>query len=160
MSSLRTDISAVLDQLCACWNATRLRPILDLWDPAEDEPYALPQECIRPLLGWKALGDYLQQGEARLHRASMRYWDLQAKLLAPEVAIAIYQMHWNGHVKGFEWPMGIDSRVTAAFRRRGERWRICHYVEAPPAPLLHLQQRYAAAVDPEFRLAEDTDNRP
>jgi len=86
-------------------------------------------------------------------RCSMRVWDVHAKQLAPDLAVALYQMHWNGEIKGFDHLVGIDSRVTAVFRRRGERWLICHYVEAPAAPMLHLQKYYAGNVDDDFESA-------
>lgn len=152
MSDLKADIAAVLDALCACWNATDLGPIRDLWDADEAVPFALPQEILEPIISWERYERYLREGEARLHGSSMRWWDLNVKELAPGLAVALYQMHWNGQIKGFSFPMGVDSRVTAIFRRKPEGWKICHYVEAMPSPLLHLQQAYAAAVDPEFKV--------
>jgi ketosteroid isomerase-like protein len=80
----------------------------------------------------------------------MRWWDLHCKRLAPDLAVALYQMHWNGDITGFDGLVGVDSRVTAVFRRRGDRWLLCHYVEAPAAPMLHLMKYYALAVDPGF----------
>lgn len=51
----------------------------------------------------------------------MRWWDLHCKPLAPDLAVALYQVHWNGDIKGFDGLVGIDSRVTAVFRRRETR---------------------------------------
>ncbi|MDG2242162.1 MAG: hypothetical protein P8L66_01585 [Rhodospirillaceae bacterium] len=80
----------------------------------------------------------------------MRVWDINAKLLAPDLAVRLYQMHWNGEIKGFDHLFGIDSRVTALFRKRENRWLICHYVKAPAAPMLHLQKYYASNVADVF----------
>ena len=143
-------INATLDDLCTCWTQLNQPAIKDLWDPDENEPYFLPQEIKEPIIGWDALAAYYAAAQVRLVRCSMRTWDLNAKLVAPDLAAALYQMHWNGEIKGFDHLFGIDSRVTALFRKRDERWMICHYVEAPAAPMLHLQKYYASNIDPEF----------
>ena len=144
------DIEAVLGDLCACWNRLDQPAIRELWDLEEKEPYFLPQEIKDPIIGWENLAAYYAAAQARLVSCSMRVWGVHAKLLAPNLALALYQMHWNGEIKGFDHLFGIDSRVTATFRKRDGRWMICHYVEAPAAPMLHLQKYYAANVDEDF----------
>lgn len=143
-------IKATLGDLCTCWTQLNQPAIRDLWDPDENEPYFLPQEIKEPIIGWDALTAYYTAAQARLVRCSMRTWDVNAKLVAPNLAAALYQMHWNGEIKGFDHLFGIDSRVTALFRMRDDRWMICHYVEAPAAPMLHLQKYYASNVDTDF----------
>jgi ketosteroid isomerase-like protein len=150
MNTLDAEIATVLDELCRRWSALELASIEALWDPGEAMPYALPQEARAPVIGWPALREYWSRAAARLRRASMRWWDLNAKLLGPDLAVALYRMHWNGDIVGFDGLVGIDSRVTVVFRRREGRWRICHYVEAPAAPMLHLMKYYAQSVDPGF----------
>jgi ketosteroid isomerase-like protein len=149
-AGLQAQVGQSLDRLCACWGSLDLAAIEQLWDPLEPTPYALPQEFRQPVIGWPALRDYWTQAAARLRRASMRWWDLHCKPLGPDLAVVLYQMHWNGDIKGFDGLVGVDSRVTAVFRRRDGRWLICHYVEAPAAPMLHLMKYYAASVDPAF----------
>jgi hypothetical protein len=147
---ITNDIELVLHDLCRKWTRLEHEHLIDLWDKDEAEPYALPQERTEPLIGWDALSGYYSTAKARLVRCSMRVWDIHAKLLSDDLAVALYQMHWNGEIKGFDHLFGIDSRVTATFRNRGAGWRICHYVEAPAAPMLHLQRYYAAMVDEDF----------
>lgn len=150
MDSPLKEISSALTELCSCWNRLDQPAIRHLWDSEESEPYFLPQEIKEPIIGWDALEDYYKTAQARLVRCSMRTWDIHAKRLAPDLAVSLYQMHWNGEIKGFDHLFGIDSRVTAVFRQRDERWLICHYVEASAAPMLHLQKYYASNVDPDF----------
>lgn len=150
MSTPTQEIEATLTELCGCWNRLDQPAIRDLWDSEETEPYFLPQEIKDPIIGWNALEAYYATAQARLVRCSMRIWDVHAKPLSPDLAVALYQMHWNGEIKGFDHLFGIDSRVTALFRKRDDRWLICHYVEAPAAPMLHLQKYYASNVDPDF----------
>ena len=89
--------------------------------------------------------------ERTISRLSMRIWDLKAKPLGPDLAVAVYRMHWNGDVTAYGTALGGENRVTALFRRRNDRWYLCHYVEAPLAPMLYMQRLYALDVDAEFK---------
>ncbi len=153
MTPLTKDIEAVLQNLCRLWTTLEQPRIAGLWDDQEEQPYLLPQEIARPIIGWDGLTAYYEAAKSRLVRCSMRVWDVNVKPLSSDLAVALYQMHWNGEIKGFDHLFGIDSRVTAIFRHRADRWLICHYVEAPGAPMLHLQKYYAAMVDPDFTIA-------
>jgi len=147
---LTHEIEAVLGQLAACWNRMELTAIRELWDPEETEPFYLPEEAEALLDSWEAIEAYWANTKATISRLSMRTWDVRAKLLAPNLAVAVYRMHWNGAVTGYPAPLGGDNRVTAIFRRRGETWRFCHYIEAPLAPMLYLRRLYELDVDRDF----------
>ena len=150
MTELNAQIESTLHTLCSYWNALNQPQIPELWDGEEDTPFCLPQEMPQPIIGWDALNTYYTNAKERLVRCSMRTWDLNVKLVSEDLAVALYQMHWNGEIKGFNHLFGIDSRVTALFRKRHDQWLICHYVEAPAAPMLHLQKYYAQSVDTDF----------
>ena len=150
MAYITEDITDVLNTLCALWTRMNQPQILDLWNKQELHPYLLPQEKGEPIIGSDSLQAYYRQVNERLVRCFMRVWNINAKLLSEGLAVALYQMHWNGEIKGFDYLFGIDSRVTAIFRNRGPDWLICHYVEAPAAPMLRLQKYYGAMVDPDF----------
>jgi hypothetical protein len=144
------EIETVLEQLTQRWNRMDFSAIRELWDPEESEPYYLPEESQQLLASWDAIEAYWANTKATISRLSMRIWDVQAKLLAPDLAVAVYRMHWNGEVTGYPAPLGGDNRVTAIFRRSGETWRFCHYIEAPLAPLLYLKRLYELDVDRDF----------
>ena len=150
MEPIVDEVAPTLNALCACWNNLDQPAIQNLWDPKEAEPYFLPQEIKEPIIGWDKLTTYYATAQARLVRCSMRIWDVHANLLSPGLAVALYQMHWNGELKSVDHLFGIDSRVTALLRNRDDQWMICHYVEAPAAPMLHLQKYYASNVDSDF----------
>jgi hypothetical protein len=151
MTTLVAELESVLHALCGCWNRRELGGIRALWDHDEPEPYLLPQEVAQPIIGWPGFDTHWKKTEARLKRCSMRIWDVHAKLLAPDVAMALYKFHWNGDIVGFDHLVGIDSRATATFRRRDGAWKFIAYVEAQSAPLLHLQRYYLMNVDESFR---------
>lgn len=147
---LTREIEAVLEQLARRWNRMELSAIRELWHPDETQPFYLPEESEELLDSWEAIEAYWANTKATISRLSMRTWDVQAKLLAPDLAVAVYRMHWNGDVTGYPAPLGGDNRVTAAFRRHAETWRFCHYVEAPLAPMLYLRRLYELDVDQAF----------
>ena len=147
---LTRDIEGVLEQLTERWNRMDFSAIRELWDPDESEPYYLPEESEELLASWDAIETYWANTKATISRLSMRIWDVKAKLLAPNLAVAVYRMHWNGAVTGYPAPLGGDNRVTAIFRRCGDTWRFCHYIEAPLAPMLYLRRLYELDVDSEF----------
>ena len=147
---LHAEIGSVIAALCNCWNRVALGEIEQLWDADDDLPFCLPQEVEAPLIGRAGLRLYLVKAGARLDAAAMRTWNLNVKPLSGDLAVALYEMHWNGAIHGFNRPVGVDTRVTAIFRRKPEGWRICHYVEAPVSFTLQLQMRNAAQADADF----------
>jgi hypothetical protein len=149
-ASLADEIGDVIAKLCGCWTRLDLQAIAELWDREDPGIFLLPQEIEQPLVGWAALETYLSKARVRLQAASMRTWNLNARLIGPDLAVALYEMHWNGQMIGVTRPIGVDSRATAVLRRRNGTWRICHYVEAPVAFSLRLQQTYLDAVDADF----------
>lgn len=153
MQTLAQELAAVLDRVVAAWNALDFDALERLWDADESHPYYLPEEAPRALTTWSALRTYWQQTRRVTRALSMRTWDLEAKLIADDLAVALWQMHWNASVEGYERPVAGDNRVTAIFRRCGPHWRFIHYVEAPLAPILYVKRHYERDVDPEFLAA-------
>lgn len=142
--------AALLQRLCACWEALDLGGIEGLWDAHEARPTMLPQELERPLVGWDELRLYWHKAAKRLDAASMRIGNVIVQPLTPDLAVLLYDMHWNGAIRGFARPVGVEARVSAIIRRTAQGWRFVHYVEAPLSFTLQLQQRNALQADPEF----------
>lgn len=147
---LVNEIEEVLAKLESRWRSMELSSIRELWDPEETQPFYLPEESEQLLASWEEIEAYWAKTRATISRMSMRTWDVTAKLLQPDLAVAVYRMHWNGEVTGYPKPLGGDNRVTAILRRRDGVWRFCHYVEAPVAPILYLRRLYELDVDPDF----------
>jgi hypothetical protein len=158
MQTLSEDVAVVLDRLVAAWNALDFEALEQLWDAGESQPFYLPEEAPNALTTWSALRGYWQQTRRVTRALSMRTWDLQTKPIADDLAVALWQMHWNASVEGYERPVGGDNRVTAIFRRRGPDWRFIHYVEAPLAPILYMKRHYERDVDPAFAATSGADD--
>jgi len=151
MADLQTEIQQVLDRLIACWGDMRLPDIKGLWDAHEEKPYYVPEEVEEALTSWPDIEKYWQHTMATISRLSMRIWAVEVKPLGPDLAVAVYKMHWNADVAGFPKPLGGDNRVTAIFRNTSDGWRFCHYVEAPLAAITYMRQLYELNVDESFK---------
>ena len=151
MGDLKAEIDSLLEELVERWNAMELLKIRELWDPNETQPYYIPEEAEQPLTGWEAIESYWQGTMDSISRLKMRVWDLQAKNLSADLAVAIYRLHWTADVEGFPKPVGGDNRVTAIFRHTDAGWRFCHYVEAPLAPITYMRQLYELNIDESFK---------
>lgn len=152
MADLTAELEPTFDALIRAWTSGDLQSIRSLWHAETDEPWYVAEEEPDPLAGWDAIEDYWRRTSESITRLTMRIWDLQAKPVGADHALVLYQMHWNAEVQGMPKPCGGDNRVTALLRRSDEspRWRFCHYVEAPLAPIVYLRRYYEASVDPEF----------
>ncbi len=109
MVQLTEEIEALLEELVERWKSMRLPEIRELWDGNEREPYYLPEEAEEPLIGWDDIEAYWQRTMAAIPRLTMRIWEVRVKPLAPDLAVALYRMHWNAEVKGFAEPLGGDN---------------------------------------------------
>ncbi len=159
MAAPTDEIARVLTRLCDCWTRLDLMAITELWDLNDPEIVIMPQEIEQPLVGEKGLRNYLTRSQARLHAASMRFWNLRVRSLAPDLAGALYEMHWNGQIGAVARPLGSDTRVTAIFRRRKDQWRFTQYIEAPVTISVRVQQAYLDAVDADFLKRIGWENR-
>lgn len=123
MHTLDEEIELIVTELCECWTHKDLQAIRGLWDTDQAGPHLMPQEKDQPILSWPSFDDYLVTAEARLHRCSMRFWDLNVKPLGSDLPNALERQ---------------DSRLRKADRDRqsGE----CR-LSSQTRPLAHLPLR-------------------
>ena len=153
MTDIEQQVQPTLDALTAAWNKLDFAAVRSLWHPDVEDPWYVAEEETEPLLGWARISDYWARTAKSIQRLSMRTWNLRAKLIADNVVVVLYEMHWNAVVQGFPKPCGGDNRVTALMRKSNDGppfWRFAHYVEAPVAPLVYLRQYYEASADDDF----------
>lgn len=141
-----------MDRLVAAWNELDFPAVRALWHPSEQMPWYLPEEETDFLMGWDAIEAYWARTRSSIKRLTMRTWNVNAKPMADDLIVLLYEMHWNAEVEGYPKPCGGDNRVTALMRKGDEDlpWRFCHYVEAPLAPIMYLRRYYEECVDESF----------
>jgi hypothetical protein len=150
MSDVGAEIDALLDQAKRYWDVQDYAGLKSLWDMDEKDPYYQPEEVEELLVGWPAIEAYWATNTKIMDKITVSYGKAKAKLIAPDLAVAMFDLRWDAALKG-RAPLGGDNRSTAIFRRKPEGWRFCHYIEAPLAPILYIRKLYEKDVEPAFR---------
>jgi ketosteroid isomerase-like protein len=152
--SLETEVTAVIEALEAAWKAHDFGAVKALWDTDDPQPIYIAEEAEKPFTSWGEIDRYWTHTAGVLVRVSHRTSNRLIKAASPDIAIVLYDMHWNAEVApgglfGGEMMAG-DNRVSIMLRRKPEGWRIFHYVEAPVAGMVQMRQAMRALVDPDF----------
>ena len=151
MDNILQDLEITIEKYRECWSRLDFDGLRQLWDPDEAEPTYLPEESAVALFGWQQIEKYWSTTRATTRSIRIETWGMRARLIAPNLATAVYEMRWLGEFSGYPRPIGGDTRVTAVFRRSGGAWRFIHYVEAPLAPIAYFKrfyERFAEAPPP------------
>ena len=72
---------------------------------------------------------------------------VQVNQIAPDLAIAIWEMHFEMKVRGSN-PIGEDVRVSAVLRNTPDGWRYIHWVESPKATMVYIEDLFEKGVAP------------
>ena len=152
MADLNAEIEIVLHQAAEIWNSQNYARLKELWDTDDPEPFYLAEEQDNWVFGWKQLEKYWvpAPGKRSIDAIMMRYYDIHAKLIAPDLALAAFWVRHDMKIRGPLKPWGGDARVSAVFRRKDGDWRFISYAEACMTPLLYMQKLYEMNLSPEF----------
>jgi len=142
MNDLSQDIEKTLENYRECWSRLDFEGLRALWDAEEAEPTYLPEEVDRPMFDWGGIETYWEATRSATRRIRLETANLRVRLIAEDLATAVYDLRWLGEFAAYSKPIGGDTRVTAIFRRRPAGWRFIHYVEAPLAPIVYFRRLY------------------
>ena len=140
-------VTAVVYETAERWNSQDFSSVLELWDQNEPFPTYLAEEQAQWFVGWDRLRDYLDPPAANpiieVLREEMS--KIQVNQIAPDLAIAIWEMHFEMKVRGSN-PIGEDVRVSAVLRNTPEGWRYIHWVESPKATMVYIENLFEQGV--------------
>ncbi len=140
-------VTAVVYETAERWNSQDFSSVLELWDQNEPFPTYLAEEQAQWFVGWNRLRDYLDPPAANpiieVLREEMS--KVQVNQIAPDLAIAIWEMHFEMKVRGSN-PIGEDVRVSAVLRNTPEGWRYIHWVESPKATMVYIENLFEQGV--------------
>ena len=140
-------VTAVVYETAERWNSQDFSSVLELWDQNEPFPTYLAEEQAQWFVGWDRLRDYLDPPAANpiieVLREEMS--KIQVNQIAPDLAIAIWEMHFEMKVRGSN-PIGEDVRVSAVLRNTPEGWRYIHWVESPKATMVYIEDLFEQGV--------------
>lgn len=122
------------------WNSQDFATILDLWDEEEAFPTYIAEEQGQWFVGWDRLRGYLDPPRPNPAIEAMRlyYYDIQVKQVALDIAIAIWDMHFEMKVIGSN-PIGEEGRASGVFRKKDDGWKWIHYAESPKVAPVFLE---------------------
>ena len=140
-------VTAVVYETAERWNSQDFSSVLELWDQNEPFPTYLAEEQAQWFVGWDRLRDYLDPPAANpiieVLREEMS--KIQVNQIAPDLAIAIWEMHFEMKVRGSN-PIGEDVRVSAVLRNTPEGWRYIHWAESPKATMVYIENLFEQGV--------------
>lgn len=122
------------------WNSQDFATILDLWDEDQEFPTYIAEEQGQWFVGWDRLRGYLDPPRPNPAIEAMRlfYYDIQVKQIAPDMAIAIWYLHFEMKAIASN-PIGEEVRASGVFRKKDDGWKWIHYAESPKAAPVFLE---------------------
>jgi len=122
------------------WNSQDFATILELWDEDQAFPTYIAEEQGQWFVGWDRLRGYLDPPRPNPAIEAMRlfYYDIQVKQIAPDLAIAIWYLHFEMKAIASN-PIGEEVRASGVFRKKDDGWKWIHYAESPKTAPVFLE---------------------
>jgi hypothetical protein len=147
--AVEAGVVATLMETAVRWNSQDFASILELWDDEDQFPTYLAEEQSQWFVGWDRLNGYLNPPKANPVIEAIReeYSDIQVKQIAPDLAIAIWYMHFEMKTIAGK-PIGEDMRVSAVLRNTDDGWKYIHWAESPKTAMVYIEDLFEKDVAP------------
>jgi hypothetical protein len=133
-AAVRDGVLATLRATEEGWNNQDTASLLKLWDTNDQFPTYLAEEQSQWFVGWPRLNAYS---------------GIQVKQIAPDLAIAIWYMHFEMKVIASH-PIGEDIRVSAVLRKTDDGWKYIHWAESPKSAPVYLEDLMEKSVSDDW----------
>jgi hypothetical protein len=152
-TDVTAEITALLRDTERRWDSQNTASLKELWDLDDAEPFYLAGEQDDWFAGWEQLSAYLDpKGGPKITQAiRVRFYNIKARLLAPDLAFAAYWMRTDMKLVFQPKPFASDNRVSAVFRRKPEGWRYLTYAEAFSAPNMYINKMMEKDVADDYQ---------
>jgi len=139
-AAVEAGVTATLVETAKRWTSQDFASILELWDEQEAFPTYIAEEQAEWFVGWDRLRGYLDPPRMNPAIEAMRlnYYDIQVKQIAPDLAIAIFYLHFEMKAIASN-PIGEEVRASGVFRKRDDGWKWIHYAESPKTASVFLE---------------------
>lgn len=150
-SDLVAEIEAELRKQEEIWNSQDYQRIRELWDHDDPEPYFVAAELDETIIGWPALNNYLAPPRSGLAAFRWGFSNVNARLLAPDVALAVCD-HWFEFqlVGENQVPKSGFDRLLLIYRRKPDGWKQILYANCPHSFETHARKLIERNVKPDF----------
>jgi len=137
---VREGVTKTLLETAKRWTSQDFATILELWDEDQAFPTYIAEEQAQWFVGWDRLRGYLDppRPNPAIEALRMNYYDIQVKQIAPDLAIAIWYLHFEMKVIGAN-PIGEEVRASGVFRKKDDGWKWIHYAESPITASVFLE---------------------
>lgn len=137
-------VESALRAFWSAWAARDTEELLGLWDSDDPSCSYLPAGSDERLWGADAVQTYFNATVTRTRLVRARPRSVYPRLLNPELGSAFAELDWARRSDSSARAVGGTLRVAAVLRYRdyGTGWRLCHYAEAPLAPIIELRRFY------------------
>ena len=144
-------IDEVLKRTREIWNSQDFAQLKEVWDADDPEPWYVPEEIETPFYSWPEIEKYWNPGRKVLQGFRWDYSNLRVKLLAPDLAMAIFDHFYEIQlVFGPQDPTAGFDKVLTLFRRKPEGWRHILYAQCPLGPETYVRALRKKMVRPDF----------
>lgn len=146
---VKAGVIATLMEAEKRWNSQDFASLLELWDEKDQFPTYLAEEQSQWFVGWPRLDRYLNPPKPNPAIEAIReeYSGIQVKQIAPDLAIAIWYMHFEMKVIASN-PIGEDIRVSAVLRNTDDGWKFIHWAESPKTAMVYIEDLFEKDVAP------------
>ena len=146
---LAREVEAVLRQAEKIWDQRdSARYFDDLWSKGSDVVYM--SEWFYPVFyGREATAAYFKPQPMNLYAHRERYSNIEATYIAPDLAVATYQVRYDEHAQG-RMPLGGWSRVVMMLRKEQGQWRILGQFDAPMSLISQVRRLQEEALSNDF----------
>jgi ketosteroid isomerase-like protein len=133
-------VRKTLAATAAAWTSQDFAKILELWDEDQAFPTYIAEEQAQWFVGWDRLREYLDppRPNPAIEALRLDYYDIQVKQIAPDLAIAIWYLHFEMKVIASN-PIGEEVRASGVFRKTDDGWKWIHYAESPVTAAVFLE---------------------
>ncbi len=144
---LTVSLRATLDEYMGAFGRFDIDVLSSYWDREESDPLYIAEEVAGRMTSHDAIQAYWSATAGRLARLWTRTRGHAAAPRATDLAQLAFDMDWACRLGSApdDPPIGGSLQVAALYRRRGDRWLLVSWVEAPLGPLPWLRRLYQEA---------------
>jgi hypothetical protein len=148
-AAVREGVVTTLMETEKRWNSQDFATLLELWDDADQFPTYLAEEQAQWFVGHDRLKGYLDppRPNPAIEAVREEYSEIQVKQIAPDLAIAIWYMHFEMKAIASK-PIGEDIRVSAVLRKTDDGWKYIHWAESPKTAMVYIEDLFEKDVAP------------
>ena len=137
-----TPIQHMAESFWQAWSDRDSAQLVSLWDMSDGGCSYLPAESPERLMGPAAVSNWFAATTTEFATIRMRPKAVHPRRLNADLGALFAEIDWLLCRNEAATPIGGSIRISAVVRGTDDGWRLCHYAEAPLAPIVELRRFY------------------